>query len=351
MIIGRQEIKTGNRPFIVCEIGAAHNGKLDRALTLMEMAKRAGADAVKIQAYSADTITIDCDRPEFTIQAGPWLGHRLYDLYSHAAMPREWYGAMFDRAKALDIMLFASVFSPEDIRWMDQFGCPVYKIASCELVDTDLIRAVGETRRPVIISTGMGSKDEITEAIRAYYQGGGRLSDVALLHCVTDYPTPVEHMGMRVLTQMQEDFVVTPDRIPIGLSDHTIGSEAAVVATVLGAAIIEKHMTLDRADGGLDDEFASNPDEFLRMVRAVHRAHSSLETRTSTGEQVHMPLRRSLYVVQNVKAGERFTRNNVRSIRPGKGLSVQHLPDVLNAISNRDIEAGTPMSLDFVERS
>jgi N-acetylneuraminate synthase len=348
MIIGKHEIGNGARPFIVAEMGAAHNGLLDRALQIMEQAKRCGADAVKIQAFTADTITIECDRPEFTISRGPWLGRTLYELYAEAAMPRAWYGALFDRAKALDIMLFASVFSPDDVLWMERFGCPVYKIASCELVDTDLIRAVGETRRPVIISTGMGSHEETVEAIEAYIGGRGHPSDVALLHCVTDYFVTIDRMGMLVIKQMQAAF---NEEIPIGLSDHTIGAEAALVATVLGATIIEKHLTLSREDGGPDDDFASTPNEFMAMCRAVHRAHSSLKTATSTGEMDHYPLRRSLYVVQNMKAGERFTRNNVRSIRPGMGLSVKHLPTVLNAISKRDIEAGTPMSLDFVERS
>jgi N-acetylneuraminate synthase len=345
MIIGRHEVGNGKQPFIVAEIGAAHNGKLDRALQIMEQAKRCGADAVKIQAFSADTITIDSDRPEFTITKGPWLGRKLHELYTEAAMPREWYPALFDRAKELDIVLFASVFSPDDVIWMERMRCPAYKIASCELVDTDLLRAVGETRRPVIISTGMGNRDEMADALLAYHDRGGR--EAALLHCVAEYPVEMNKMGLGVIKQMQKDF---PD-MPIGLSDHSIGSEAALVATVYGAAIIEKHLTLSRDDGGLDDDFASTPNEFAAMVRAVRRAHSSLNSSTSTGEMDHYPLRRSLYVVQNVKAGERFTRNNLRSIRPGNGLSVKHMPAVLNAISKRDIEAGTPMSLDFVERS
>lgn len=346
MFLGPTEIRNGGSPFIVAEIGAAHNGLLDRALQLMEHAARAGADAIKIQAFAAETITFPGDRPEFTIQNGPWMGQSLWDLYSTAAMPREWYGALFERAKALGIPLFASVFSPEDLSWMETFNCPFYKIASPEIVDVDLIGMVAKTGKPIIISTGMASLDEMAAAAVAVDNAGGDLENISFLHCVSDYPTPIAGAGMRVLSDMMDRMgAVTP----IGFSDHTIGREAAVVATVLGAAIIEKHITLSRDENGLDDGFASEPHEFAAMVKAVRGAHASLRTESSVGEESTKALRRSIYVVKDVKAGERFTRDNLRSIRPGNGLPVKDLPSVLGRKSRFAVKAGQPMSRNLVE--
>lgn len=356
MRIDGLEIKPGLPPFVVCEIGAAHNGLLDRALTLMEMAKRAGADACKIQCFSPDTITFPGTRPEFTIQAGPWMGRNLYDLYGTTAMPREWYPALFDRARELSIPLFASVFSREDILWMERLRCPAYKIASCEIVDVDLIEAVGVTGKPIIISTGMAVAEEIEEAMAAFLRGrhdGDQpvrndhgFVDFALLHCVSAYPTPADGAGMLNLRAYIDRY----PHIPVGFSDHTIGWEAAVAAAVLGATIIEKHMTLSRDDGGEDDHFASTPEEFTAMVKAVQRAHSAMKIESDTDEMAHLPLRRSLYVVKNIKAGERFTRDNLRSIRPANGLHPRHLATCLNMRARVDVPAGMPMSMDFVER-
>ena len=357
MKIAGYEIGSGHRPFIVCEIGAAHNGLLDRALTLMEQAKRCGADGIKIQAFTPDTITFPGTRPEFTIQSGPWMGRTLYDLYSETHMPREWYPALFDRARDLQIPLFASVFSREDLIWMERMNCPAYKIASCEVVDVDLIEAVGYTRKPIIISTGMAISEEIDEAIGAYCTGftsgalpmpGMPLRNIAILHCVSAYPTDVRGAGLGALDNMRERWGAV--EIAYGLSDHTLGIAAPIVATVKGAAIIEKHLTLSRKDGGPDDFFASEPDEFIAMVRAVQDAHSALRIETDVAEMAHVPLRRSLYVVKDVKAGERFTRNNLRSIRPGNGLPVKQLPALLNMRARVNVLAGTPMSEDFVER-
>lgn len=355
MRIDGREIKPGLPPFIVCEIGAAHNGLLDRALTLMELAKQSGADSIKFQCFSPDTITFPGKRPEFTIQSGPWMGRDLYDLYSTTAMPREWYPALFDRARELAIPLFASVFSREDIVWMERLGCPVYKVASCEITDVDLIEAVGITGKPTILSTGMAVISEVKEAVMALYRGRqisekgfglGGYQDLAILHCVSSYPTPTDGTGMMGMMEYAHEF----RGASIGFSDHTIGWETAVVATTLGASIIEKHMTLSRDDGGEDDDFASTPDEFAAMVKAVRRAHSAMKIESDTAEMAHLPLRRSLYVVKPIKAGERFTRDNLRSIRPANGLHPRHLATCLNMRARVDVPAGMPMSMDFVER-
>lgn len=341
MIIAGREIGASESPYVIAEIGGAHNGLLDRALTLIEHAKRAGADAVKIQCFSPDTITFDGAGDEFVVRAGPWAGRRLYDLYRQTAMPREWYGALFDRARALEIPLIASVFSHEDIAWMEEFACPAYKLASFELVDHDLIQGIARTGKPLIMSTGMAAQGEIWEAWDAFVEAGGDRQQVAFLHCVSAYPTPADQANLRQLIDLHGRR---------GLSDHTLGIEAPIVAIALGAVIIEKHITISREDGGPDDHFATEPHEFAAMVTAIRRAHQMLQRpQGQTSQDEHRPLRRSLYVVADIRPGERFTRDNVRSIRPGNGLHPRHLPTVLDRISKVTVKAGTPMSLEFVE--
>ena len=346
MIIGSREVGVGRSPYIVAEIGAAHNASLDVMRALMVEARDAGADALKIQAFTEDTITINSHDPEFIVQSGPWKGWRLYDLYEVASTPREWYPEIFSYAKTLGIPVFASVFSREDLAEMERMGCPVYKIASPEIVDVDLIGAVAATHKPMILSTGMAQEGDVTQALLAITQDGRQLDNVCVLHCVSEYPVSEGGEGMGIISEMQR----TLGGVAIGYSDHTIGITAAIAATALGAALIEKHITLSRDAGGLDDGFASTPEEFAMMVRAVRRTHKSMRRESSTGEMAHFSLRRSLYVVKDIKAGEQFTRDNVRSIRPSKGLEVKHLPTVLNSVANRDIQAGTPLSLDFVGR-
>ena len=345
MILSGRRVLNGCDPFIVAEIGAAHNGKLDQALQLIEQAAKVGANAVKIQALAADTITIESTASGFVIAEGPWAGRSLYELYTETAIPRGWYPALFDRARLLNIPLFASVFSHEDLRWMEEFSCPFYKIASCEIVDLDLIRAVAAIGKPVIMSTGMASRREIVDAIGVFRAGGGNRDNLAFLHCVSAYPARFDQMSMHLVLDMAREF-----KVPVGLSDHTLGIVAPVVATALGAAMIEKHITLDRADDGPDDGFASEPAEFQTMVTAVRRAYQCMAVRTSSGEGATRPLRRSLYVFKDMKAGERFTRDNVRSIRPGNGLPCSQLPTVLAATVARDVERGTPLSWDLVKR-
>jgi pseudaminic acid synthase len=332
----------GNTPWIIAEIGAAHDGLMSRAEALVRHAAMCGADAVKFQCFSADTMTIDCDRPEFTIQDGPWKGMKLYDLYAKAAMPWDWFPDLFALARKLNITPFASVFDKSSVDFLETLGCPVYKIASFECNDTPLIEYTASKGKPIIISTGMASSEEIWKAYcSSCYHGPLGDADIHMLHCVSSYPCPPEEAGLLALEG--------EDAIYDGLSDHTIGSEAAIIATVFGVKIIEKHITLNRRDGGLDDGFASEPHEFAAMVKSVRSAKAMLTKRDARSENPHKPLRRSLYVVKDVSAGEMFTEENVRSIRPANGCSPREIYSIIGKTANQDVNFGTPMSLDFIQ--
>ena len=321
---------------IVAEIGANHNGSLARAFRLIDAAKDAGADAVKLQAYTADTLTLDCDGPGFTVTAGPWAGRRLYDLYKEAETPPEWLAPLFAHARKSGILCFASVFDLAGVDRLDYMDCPFYKIASFEITDTGLIEQAGLTGKPVIISTGMASDEEIWAAIDA-----AATSELTLLHCVSAYPTKPEQANLMRIKQMREEF-----GFPVGLSDHTLGIAMPVAATALGAWVIEKHLTLSRADGGLDASFSLEPDEFKAMVSAVR------ETRAAMLEceppEPHKELRRSLYAVKDIAAGEKLTHENIRSIRPGHGLPPWRLWTLIGRVAKQPIARGTPLTLDMV---
>lgn len=335
------------RPYVIAEMSGNHNGDLSRAIRLIDLAKSAGADAVKLQTYTADTITLDHDGPEFVIHGGPWDGRKLYDLYQEAHTPWEWHPELFAYAKKVDIAIFSSPFDPTAIDFLERLGAPAYKIASFEIVDTPLIRYAAKTGKPMIISTGMARKDEIDEAIEA-----ARSADAggyALLHCVSGYPTPVEQANLSRIRKLSAQY-----RCPIGLSDHTMGVEAAVTSIGLGASIIEKHMTLARADGGPDAGFSLEPDEFAMMVRNVHAAFSALgtgEEQRAASEETNVGLRRSLYAVRDIAAGEKISADNVRSIRPGYGLAPKYLPTLIGRRAMAAIDRGTPISFDLLDAS
>lgn len=331
-IAGRQ-IGPGYRPYIIAEIGAAHNGSLQQCLSLIRMAAMCGANAVKFQAFTPDTITMDCDRDEFHIKDGPWAGWKLYDLYKAAKTPREWFPAMYETAKQSNIPLFPSVFSVEDLEFVSQFDPPAYKIASFEANDPPLIRRASEKRKPMLISTGMVDAIEADEAEQAAIQYGA--NGVVMMNCVSSYPATIEQANM-------------VDICGKGLSDHSLGDTIPAVATALGAIVIEKHLTLHRDSAGLDDGFASEPQEFKQMVETVHGIWKALNlTRQLSPE--HKPLRRSLYVVKDVQAGETFTEDNVRSIRPANGLDPIMIDSIIGKVSANNIKAGTPMSMEFID--
>ena len=326
-------------PYVICELSGNHNGSLERALQLLEAAAATGADAIKIQSYTPDTITIDHDGPGFQIEGGLWDGRTLYDLYGEAQTPFEWHEPLFARARELGVTLFSSPFDESAVDLLEELGAPAYKIASFEAVDHPLIAYVAAKRKPMIISTGMANLDEIGEAVRTARENG--CEEIALLHCVSSYPAPDEQSNVRTVPDLAERFGVVT-----GLSDHTSGSAVAVASIALGGCIVEKHFTLARADGGPDAAFSLEPNEFKTLVDDCKRAWRALGKATydlQGCEGGSLAFRRSIYVVRDVAAGEELTRENVRSIRPGYGLPPKHLPEVLGRHAARDLKRGEPL--------
>lgn len=331
-------------PYIICELSANHGGSLDKALKLLDAAAATGADAIKIQTYTPDTITIACDRPEFRISGGLWDGYTLHDLYKEAYTPYEWHPALFARARELGVTLFSSPFDATAVDLLASLDAPAYKIASFEVVDLPLIAYTARQGKPLIISTGMCNLGEIQDAVATARENGA--AGVALLHCVSSYPAPISDANVRTVPHLGQAFGCVS-----GLSDHTPGTAAAVASVVLGGAIVEKHFTLARADGGPDSAFSLEPDEFTRLVadcKAAHAALGSIGYDIEGSEQANVVFRRSLYAVQAIRSGEAFTAENVRSIRPGQGLAPRHLPSVLGRKASRDIAYGEPIAWDML---
>ena len=331
-------------PYVICELSGNHNGRLERALALLEAAARTGADAVKIQSYTADTITLDHDGPGFQIEGGLWNGRNLYDLYREAQTPFEWHEPLFAKAGELGVTLFSTPFDETSADLLETLGAPAYKIASFEAVDLPLIAHVARKGRPMIISTGMANKDEISEAAATARSNG--CHDLVLLHCVSCYPAPIEDANVRTVPLLAETFDCVA-----GLSDHTPGTAASVAAVAVGAAVIEKHFTSSRADGGPDADFSLEPAEFAALVADCKRAWRSLgepgfDLRGS--EHGSIQFRRSLYVAADIAAGEKLTSHNIRSIRPGYGLSPKHLPEVIGRCASRDLKRGDPLDWSAV---
>lgn len=338
MNINGREIGPGQPPYIIAEASCNHGGSLQACFDLIRKAKESGADAIKFQAYTADTITLDSKRPEFTIDDGPWKGKRLHDLYRETETPFQWFPQIKKWADEAGITWFASCFDKTSVDLMVELGAPAIKIASFEIVDIPLIRYAAETGKPIILSTGMASDEEILPAwqeVRKVHE------DVALLHCVSGYPTPPEEANLRMLMQ---------GNLPspyVGLSDHTIGDIVPIAATALGAQIIEKHFRLPYLFS-YDIDFSMTPFAFLQMTRAVRQAWAAMQPSVSAAEDAHRPYRRSLYAVQDIKAGEQFTEQNVRSIRPGAGMPPSELPEVLKRKAVTNIPRGEPLMPWFV---
>ncbi len=339
-LIGRR-----HPPYIIGELSGNHNGDMERAFRIMEAAREAGANAVKLQTYRADTITIDCDRPEFQVTEGLWAGRTLYELYQEAATPWEWHAALFAKGRELGITVFSSPFDATAVDFLESLGTPAYKIASFELVDLPLVERVAATGKPLIMSTGMASLEEIEEAVETARAAGCR--EYALLHCISGYPTPAEESNLATIPDLADRFGCV-----VGLSDHTHGTAVAVAGVALGAAIVEKHVTLSRADGGVDSAFSLEPDELARLVSDTGVAHSAVgrpgyDRRAS--EQGNIQFRRSLFAVADIAAGEVITMEQVRSIRPGHGLAPKYLVDVIGRRARCDVARGTPLAWDMLE--
>lgn len=345
IVIDGRRIGPEEPPYVLAELSANHAGALSRALEIVEAAAEAGADGVKLQTYTADTITIDHDGPGFTIEGGLWDGRSLYELYQEAHTPWDWHPALFERARALGLGVFSSPFDATAIDFLEGLACPAYKIASFEAIDLPLIETAARRGKPLVISSGMADDREIAEALAA--ARGAGCQDIVLLHCVSGYPTPPEDSNLMTLVDMAERFDV-----PVGLSDHTLGTAVPVAAVALGAVLIEKHVTLRRSDGGPDAAFSLEPEELARMVadvRTAWAARGRVDYARKESESGNAQFRRSLYAVADIAAGEAFSAENVRSIRPGFGLPPKHLPEVIGRRSTRAIARGTPLSGELVE--
>jgi N-acetylneuraminate synthase len=343
--IGEREIGPGRPVYVIAEISANHRGSFDQAVKLVREAHACGADAVKLQTYTADTLTIASDRPEFRIGGQTlWDGRTLYDLYGEAYTPWEWQPKLKAVADELGIDLFSSPFDPTAVDFLERMNVPAYKIASFELVDLPLVEKIAGTGKPIILSTGMATLAEISEAVEAIRKASD--AGLALLKCTSAYPAPPEEMNLRTIPHLAEAFGV-----PAGLSDHTLGIAVPVAAVALGACIIEKHFTLSRDEPGPDSAFSLEPHEFRAMVEGVRTAEKALGSvhyGLSGKDEASRVFRRSLFVVNDVREGGLFTQENVRSIRPGYGLSPKFLNSVLGRRAARDLARGTPLSWDLI---
>lgn len=342
--IAGRKIGVGHPPYLIAEMSGNHKGDLKRALRLVEAAKSSGADAVKLQTYTADTMTIDHDGPGFVKTDGLWAGRTLYDLYSEASTPWEWHADLFALGREIGITVFSSPFDRTAIDLLEDLGAPAYKIASFEAIDLPLVEYAASTGKPIIISTGICSLTEIEEAWQTCRDSGN--DQIVLLHCVSNYPAPVDAMNLNTIPFLASEFEAV-----IGLSDHTLGRHVAAAGIALGASVIEKHFTLKRSDGGTDAAFSLEQQELAQLCEecretwlAVGRVKYQRENIDATGTGV----RRSLYAVADIRAGETLTPDNVRSIRPGFGLKPKHLPEVLGRVAREDIERGTPLDWPLI---
>ncbi len=331
-------------PYVIAEMSANHIQDQKAAFLLMEEAKRAGADAIKLQTYRPDTITIKSDLPDFQLTKGPWAGRTLYDLYEWAHTPWEWHKPLFEYARAQEITVFSSPFDNTAIDLLEDLNAPAYKIASFEAVDLPLIKYAASTGKPMIISTGIANAEEIREAIDAAREGGCK--ELAILHCVSGYPAPAEDYNLRTLVDMQERYTV-----PTGLSDHTLDNTTAIASVALGACIIEKHFTLDRSAGGPDDSFSLEPvglQELCRGALTAWRALGRIHYERKPSEMVNSQFRRSLYFVKEIREGEVITAEHVKSIRPGFGMEPKQLPNVIGKTVTTHVTPGIPVSPEML---
>lgn len=342
LIIDGREISSGFPPYIIAELSANHNGDIERAKQLIMLAKQAGANAVKLQTYRADTITLNARTEDFMIRGGLWDGKNLYDLYQQAQMPWEWHKPLFEFARKVGITIFSSPFDNSAVDLLEQLNVPAYKVASFEAVDLPLIKYIAGTGKPMIISTGMADAEEIQEAVDAAKRGG--CQQLALLHCVSGYPAPAADYNLRTIIDMQHRF-----NLVTGLSDHTIDNTTAITSVALGAAIIEKHFTLDRTAGGADDSFSLEPVELAALCRdskIAWQALGKVDYGRKSSEVVNAKFRRSLYFVSDMTVGQIITESDIRSVRPGFGLAPKYYQQLIGRKLRIAVKQNTPTSWD-----
>lgn len=343
--INGRTIGPSHPPYIVAELSANHNGSLERALETIDAAQRSGADAIKIQTYTADTLTIDCDAPDFMIKGGLWDGYKLYDLYKWAETPYKWHQEIFDHARKRGITIFSTPFDETAVDLLESLNAPAYKIASFEVVDLPLIRYVANTGKPMIISTGIASELEIEEAVTAVHEAGCR--DLILLHCISSYPAPIDQANLRQINELASRFEVLT-----GLSDHTMGTAVPIAAVALGACLIEKHFTLSRSDKGPDSEFSLEPAELERLCTDAKDAWQALGEagfERQKAEAASKVFRRSLYFVKDLPAGHVICPGDIRRIRPGMGLAPKYQDELMGRKVKTDIKRGTALSWELID--
>lgn len=342
--ISGRRIGSQHDPYIIAEMSANHNGDFNNALKIIEEAKRCGADAVKMQTYTPDTITLESDLPDFQINDGLWRGKTLYELYEWAHTPWEWHAPLFEHARKVGITIFSSPFDTTAVDLLENLNAPAYKIASFEAIDLPLIRYVASTGKPMIISTGMADNEEIQEAIVAAREGGCK--DLAILHCVSGYPAPAEDYNLVTVADMIDRFGLVT-----GLSDHTLDNTTAIASVALGASIVEKHFTLNSSGGGPDDSFSLEPKDLVALCQAVRcakRAMGVVDYGRKSSERNNVQFRRSLYFVKGVNAGDVITEDCVRSVRPGYGLAPKYLNMIVGKTAKVDVDFGMPVSLKLI---
>lgn len=344
-LINNRKIGPGHPVYVIAEMSANHDQNFDKAVKIIEAAKKAGADAVKTQTYTADTITLDCDNEYFRIKGTIWEGKNLYQLYQEALMPWEWMPKLKKVCHDLGMDFFSTPFDHTAVDFLEKLDVPAYKVASFELVDIPLLKKIAQTGKPIIMSTGMATVEEINEAIQVI-SGSGK-SSLALLKCTSAYPAPAQEMNLNTIAYLAKTYGV-----PVGLSDHTLGNAVAVASVALGGCIIEKHLTLSRQDPGPDSAFSTEPHEFKAMVddiRTVEQALGEVTFEVTEKQKENRVFRRSLFVVKDIREGEYFSSENVRSIRPGHGMHTRYLDQVCGRKALKDIKRGTPLTHDLVE--
>ncbi len=345
--INKREISKNNPPYIIAEISANHNGSLKRALQTIDAAKDCGVDAVKIQTYTPDTMTINVKSNDFQIHDGIWKGRSLYELYGEAYTPFEWHKELFEHSNKIGITIFSSPFDETAVDLLETLDVPAYKIASFEIIDLPLIKYVAKKKKPIIISTGMASMNEIKEAIKTAKENGCK--NIVLLHCISSYPTPLSDANIFAIKELKKHFDVL-----IGLSDHTLGDISSIVATSLGAVVIEKHFTLSRLEGGVDSSFSLEPKEMKNLVNNTKLAHSTIQSKSlirSSLENKNIIFRRSLYFVSDIEVGQKIKKTHVRRIRPGFGLDPKYYEDVIGSICIKNAKKGDRVTLNHFKKN